>query len=151
MMVPVFTWFDALNCYVQPTQIRHLKSGMRRAFRAAVRLAEQQIRKAQRDPTFRFPADLKPYDLRHAFATEMLKQTKGNYQVVAELLDQADTRHVRRYGLGAIPTVMKDAALAFQQGTAAVKRSKPRVVLTTMPTRPKGQSGGKVSLERFSS
>lgn len=146
-MAAVFQRFDELDCYVAATQIRHLRAGMRRAFLAAVKVAEREIRKERRDPTFRFPKGLKPYDLRHSFATEMLTMTNGNYEAVAELLDQADTRHVRRYGLNAIPGVLKNAALAFEQGTAHIRRAAPTIAVSAMPKR---RGGGKVSLVKRS-
>lgn len=141
-MAAVFQRFDDRDCYVTAKQIRHLKSGMRRAFREAMTVAEKQIRRELGNPEFRFPKGLKPYDLRHSFATEMLTQTNGNYHAVAELLDQGDTRHVRRYGLSAIPTVLKTAAVAFEHGTAHLERAAPTIAVSAMPKR---RRAGKVS------
>jgi integrase len=130
-----FAAFDARDCYSQPDENRHLKAGIRRAFRVATRAAEQEIRRELRDPTFRFPPDLKPYDLRHSFATALLERTGGNFDLVAEHLDQADTRHVRRYGLAAISSLNKQAALAFEAGIKGVPRTPPQTIMTPMPRR----------------
>lgn len=94
-------------------------SSARRLFARAVRHVEQELQKG--DPTFRMPRGIKPYDLRHSFGTEMLRRTKS-LETVAELLDHSGTRMTRRYALGAIPDVLKDAVQQFEQATTAGAR-----------------------------
>lgn len=124
-----FQRFDELDCYG-----KYSASSRRRIFNAGVRVAEQEIQQELKDPEFRFPADLVPRDLRHSFGTEVLRQTK-NLETTAELLDQTTTRMTKRYALGAIPDVLKAAAIAFEEGT---KRSrKRRAPITKRPRAPK--------------
>ena len=104
-----FERFHDLKCYGP-----YSASSRRRIFREAVTLAEARIREELQQPDFHFPADLVPYDLRHSFGTEMLRVTK-NLKTVADLLDQTTTRMTTRYALGAIPDVLRDAAVAFEQ------------------------------------
>lgn len=108
-----FRRFDALDCYGM-----YSASSRRRIFKAAIKIAERTIRQQLRDRKFHFPADLRPYDLRHSFGTEMLRVT-GNLETTAEMLDQSTTRMTRRYSLGAIPAMLKTAALAFEAGLAS--------------------------------
>lgn len=107
-----FQRFDELDCYGT-----YSASSRRRIFNEAVKVATIEIRKAINDPTFSFPKDLVPKDLRHSFGTEMLRVTK-NQETVAELLDQSTTRHVRRYALGAIPEILAEAAKQFEAANA---------------------------------
>lgn len=132
----VFQRFHDLNCYGP-----YSASSRRRQFKAAVAAAEQRIRKARRNPAFRFPPDLKPYDLRHSFATEVYRQTK-DLETVAELLDHSTTRMTKRYALGAVSDVLKAAARQFERGTRR-KRKPPSVVRTAKkpPGRAKGGTG----------
>lgn len=105
-------------------------SSVRRIFLAAVRAVEQAMRTERQDPTFRLPA-IRPYDLRHSFGTEMLRRTK-NLETVAELLDHSSTTMTRRYALGAMPDVLRDAATAFEAGTTQGART-----IDLTPTTPK--------------
>lgn len=126
-----FTRFDAQDCYGD-----YSASSRRRIFTAAVKIAQAQIRVELQDPTFSFPKDLRPYDLRHSFGTEVLRQTKS-LETTAEMLGQTSTRMTKRYALGAISDVMKSAALALQAVTpAAAIAAAP--ALSTAPKRRKG-------------
>lgn len=127
-----FQRFHDLDCYGA-----YSASSRRRIFNAAVKEAEQVIKKQLRDPSFRFPADLRPQDLRHSFGSEMLRRT-GNLETTAEMLDQSTTRMTRRYALGAIPEVLKKAALAFEDGLPASSRA----ASTIKPPRAPRRRGG---------
>lgn len=104
-------------------------SSARRLFTRAVADVERAIQKERNDPTFRLPSGIRPYDLRHSFGTEMLRRTK-NLETVAELLDQSTTRMTKRYALGAVADVLRDAAIAFEAGTTQGAR---QVDLTAKP------------------
>lgn len=126
-----FTRFDALGCYGE-----YSAQSRRRVFMEAVRVAQEQLREQLQDPTFSFPKDLRPYDLRHSFGTEVLRQTKS-LETTAEMLGQTSTRMTKRYALGAISDVVKSAALALQAVTpAAATAATP--ALSSTPKRRKG-------------
>lgn len=131
-----FERFDALNCYGT-----YSPSSRRRIFNAAVTLATTTIRQALKDPTFSFPKDLVPYDLRHSFGTEMLRVT-GNLETVAELLDQSTTRMTRRYTLGAIPGVLAEAAQKFEAANQAPPTADAEPRPPKAPRRRGTRSGG---------
>src|SRR6185503_16153028 len=95
------------------------------------------IRKELKNPRFHFPEDLRPYDLRHSFGTEMLRRT-GNLETTAEMLDHSTTRMTRRYSLGAIPEMLKKAALAFEKGLPAHRPSRPTIAPPKAPKRRQG-------------
>jgi integrase len=97
-------------------------SSARRPFVRAVKDVEKAIQKERDDPTFRLPAGIRPYDLRHSFGTEMLRRTKS-LETVAELLDQTSTRMTKRYALGAVADVMREAATAFEAATTGGTRT----------------------------
>jgi integrase len=106
-------------------------SSARRLFTRAVRQVEQDMQAEKQDPTFRLPAGIRPYDLRHSFGTEMLRRTKS-LETVAELLDQSSTRMTKRYALGAIADVLKEAAIAFEASATRGGRA-----IDETPARPK--------------
>lgn len=110
--------FFALKC-----EGKFSTSSARRLFARAVRDVEKATKK-------KLPG-LRPYDLRHSFGTEMLRRTKS-LETVAELLDQSTTRMTKRYALGAVTDVLREAVDAFDGGLATGKR---RVDET--PRRPK--------------
>lgn len=110
-------------------------SSARRLFVRAVKDVEKAIQKERTDPTFRLPAGIRPYDLRHSFGTEMLRRTKS-LETVAELLDQTSTRMTKRYALGAVTDVMREAAAAFEAGTTGGRRRPAATRITPKaPTR----------------
>jgi len=55
------------------------------------------------------PANSRPYDLRHSFATEFLRRTKGNRTALQRILQHKDERMLERYSKGAIPDLVADA------------------------------------------
>jgi integrase len=57
--------------------------------------------------------DLRPYDLRHSFATEVLKRSK-DIRAVKELLQHADIRTTERYVEGAVDEGALDAIAALE-------------------------------------
>jgi integrase len=110
-------------------------SSARRLFVRAVKDVEKAMQKERKDPTFRLPAGIRPYDLRHSFGTEMLRRTKS-LETVAELLDQTSTRMTKRYALGAVTDVMREAAAAFEAATTGGRRTPAAARITPKaPTR----------------
>ncbi len=95
-------------------------SSARRLFARAVKCVEQSMRTELGDPTFTLP-HIRPTDLRHSYGTELLKRTKS-LETVSELMDHTTTRMTKRYALGAMFDVLKEAAAAFQEGTTQGKR-----------------------------
>lgn len=109
-------------------------SSRRRLFNQAVKAAQQRLE--TEGSTYRYPKDLVPYDLRHSFATEMLRQTK-NLETVAELIDHSTTRMTKRYALAAVPDVLKDAAAAFESASPWTPDATPRATKPPRPPRPR--------------
>ena len=96
-------------------------SSARRLFARAVQDVERAIQEERQDPTFRLPR-IVPYDLRHSFGTELLRRTKS-LETVAELLDHTSTRMTKRYALGAVTDVLREAATAFEAATTGGART----------------------------
>jgi integrase len=93
---------------------RFSTSSARRLFVRAVRDVEKQLRR-------KLPLGIRPYDLRHSFGTEMLRRTKS-LETVAELLDHSSTRMTKRYALGAVTDVLREAVTAFEGATTRGQR-----------------------------
>jgi integrase len=113
-------------------------SSARRLFARAVKHVESAIRKETQDLTFRL-GRMRPYDLRHSFGTEMLRRTKS-LETVAELLDHSTTRMTKRYALGAVPDVLREAAIAFEAGTTYGKRTIDETPAPPKAPRPRAKS-----------
>ena len=75
-------------------------STVRRAFiRAAARIGIHGVR---------------PYDLRHSYATALYR-VAGDTRLVKEVLGHSDTRMTERYTLGHVPEAMRSATSRFEE------------------------------------
>lgn len=116
-------------------------SSARRLFVRALREVEKVIRKQRRNRTFSL-AGVRPYDLRHSFATEVFRRTK-NLRLVQELLDHSSSRTTTRYSIGAMSEVLTSAARAFEAGTTRGRRRIDTTAKRPAPPKPRGtRSGG---------
>jgi integrase len=111
-----FARFVALKAWgaFNTDSLRHTLS------RAATKL-EAELRTELDDPAYRLPR-LKPYDLRHSFATELFRQT-SNLPLVAEMLDHSSLEMTKRYAAGAMSDVMKSAMRQFETATTRHRKA----------------------------
>jgi len=77
------------------------------------------------------PANSRPYDLRHSFATEFLRRT-GDRTALQQILQHKDQRMLERYTKGAIPDRVNDAMSAMRAHWA------PETVAAPLRLVPKG-------------
>lgn len=114
-----FQAFDAADGWEKPCS----KASLYKTFTAARDRAVAALRLERPDLDLARAATMRPYDLRHSFAT-VASRAIGNEAVVAELLDHADQRTTRRYTQGALTDHLRAAgdvlATAF-----ATPHSKP--------------------------
>lgn len=89
------------------------RRALRHTWFRAIAAVERTMRKELKDPEFTLPR-IRLYDIRHSFAAEMYRVTK-NLRAVGELLDHGSERTTRRYALTAVPGILEEATLAFEQ------------------------------------
>ena len=109
--------------------------GIARATAAAERLAAETGHQAWADDIAALPPRCRPYDLRHAFASQIYRET-GDIGAVSELLQHASFETTKRYTRGAVSA--RVAAAIAKAGAAyatiptipAPVAPKPRLVRT---------------------
>jgi integrase len=120
-----FRAFDAADGW----EINFSRSSLHRTFTAARDRVVETLRAERPDLDVSRLARMRPYDLRHSFATMVYKAT-GDLTITGEFLDHADPQTTRRYAQGALPAHVTTAGakvvLAFADPTAAVAPPKPR-------------------------
>jgi len=114
--VAAFRAFDAAGCWGHVPS-RH---SMWRIFRAALKQALEELRVTRPDLDLSRAATMRPYDLRHSFATVVL-QTTGSLDVTAQMLGHAPgSKMVLRYAQGAVPALLKAAGDPIRRAFAAI-------------------------------
>lgn len=103
-----FQAFDAADGWEKP----YSKASLYKTFTAARDRAVAALRLERADLDLERAATMRPYDLRHSFAT-VASRAIGNEAVVAELLDHADQRTTRRYTQGALTDHLRAAGSAL--------------------------------------
>jgi integrase len=109
-----FQAFDAADGWEKPFS----RSSLHRTFTAARDRAVAALRLERPDLDLARAETMRPYDLRHSFATKA-SRVIGNEAVVAELLDHADLRTTRRYTQGALQDHLRGAGAALDAAFAA--------------------------------
>lgn len=92
------------------------RSSMRYAFRRACARVQAELEKEGIEVDL---SGLRPYDLRHAWATEVSLRTNGNIRTVAAMLGHAQTKTAERYALAAVPQHLADAVALLDAGSPA--------------------------------
>jgi integrase len=105
-----FQAFDAADCWGQPFS----RSSFHRTFTAARDRAVTALRADRPDLADALirAATMRPYDLRHSFAT-VASRAIGNDAIVSEFLDHGDPRTTKRYTQSALPDHMRTAGAAI--------------------------------------
>jgi integrase len=116
-------------------------SSARRLFTRAAAQVQAEMRKERNEPTFTLPKFRAALDTRHSFGTAMLRQTKS-LETVAELMDHTTTRMTKRYTLGAVSDVLREAGQAFEANTTGGTRTPASTTLTPKAPRPRGNKTG---------
>lgn len=108
--IAVFKRFAELECWgdFSTRSLRH-------TWMRAHKKVEKAMRKELNDPEFTLPR-IRIYDLRHSFATELLRQT-GSLDLVGEMLDHTSRETTKRYSLGAVPAMLKTGVRKFDAAT----------------------------------
>jgi integrase len=109
-----FQAFDAADGWEKP----FARSSLHRTFTAARNRAVAALRKERPDLDLGRAETMRPYDLRHSFAT-VASRAINNEAVVAALLDHADLRTTRRYTQGALQDHLRAAGPALEAAFAA--------------------------------
>jgi integrase/transcriptional regulator with XRE-family HTH domain len=114
-----FRAFDAADGW----EIRFSRSSLHRTFTAARDRVVETLREERPDLDVSRLAKMRPYDLRHSFATMVYKAT-GDLAITGEFLGHAPGgKTTRRYAQGALPAHVEKAGekviLAFSAPTAA--------------------------------
>jgi integrase len=128
-----FQAFDAADGWEKPFS----RSSLYRTFTAARDRAVAALRQERPDLDLGRAETMRPYDLRHSFATKASRAI-GNEAVVAALLDHADLRTTRRYTQGALQDHLRAAGPALAAAfTAPHPRPKdvPKPAVTHMAPR----------------
>jgi hypothetical protein len=92
---------------------------MWRIFTKARDKAIAELAKTRSDLDLSRAATMRPYDLRHSFATMVLRTT-GSLDVTSQMLDHKSKETTLRYAQGAVEGVLKSAGAAINAGFAAV-------------------------------
>jgi integrase len=132
--------FDAANLWGTTLS----PSAMYRVWRRAVATVRASLKAAAETPGAdddaiaiyelfqnQVPANSRPYDLRHSFATEFLRRT-GDRTALQQILQHKDQRMLERYTKGAIPDRVNDAMAAMRAHWA------PETVAPPLRLVPKG-------------
>lgn len=115
-----FRRFDAAGCWgVKPS-----KSSIWRIFRAARDRAIAELKVSHPELDLSRAATMRPYDLRHSFATEAARVLQ-NDSLVGTYLDHRDLRTTKRYTSGAIPDQMRVAGAAMAAAFAGRPKYHP--------------------------
>lgn len=104
-----FQAFDAADGWGKP----YSKASLYKTFTAARDRAVAALRVDRPDLDLSRAETMRPYDLRHSFATKTFQVT-GSLSVTAELLDHADQRTTLRYAQGALPEHLRSAVAALE-------------------------------------
>jgi len=122
-----FKAFDAADGW----QIDFSRSSLYRTFTAARDRVVEALRVERPDLDVSRLATMRPYDLRHSFATMVFKAT-GDLAITGEFLDHADPQTTRRYAQGALPAHVHAAGAKVLQAFTAptVASMPPRLVKT---------------------
>jgi integrase len=123
-----FRAFDAAGCW----GLKPSRSSLRKAFVRARNKAIAALRDTRPDLVAR-ARTMRPYDLRHSFATEVVKATGGDLNAASAFLDHADLKTTRRYTGGAMPVVLQRAGDVVAAAFAARPRYSPPFLPTTDP------------------
>jgi integrase len=109
-----FQAFDAADGWEKPFS----RSSLYRTFTAARDRVVAALRVERPDLELARAETMRPYDLRHSFAT-VASRAIGNEAIVSEFLDHKDRRTTRRYTQGALPDHMRTAGEALAAAFAA--------------------------------
>lgn len=119
---------EAAGCWTDDGAfVQFSRSSLHRTFTDARDRIVAALRLEQPDLDLARVAQMKPYDLRHSFATVASIMLKGNESVVGEFLDHQDPRTTKRYTQAALSEHMRVAseAIAAAFATATTMRPTP--------------------------
>jgi integrase len=122
-----FQAFDAANGWEKPFS----RSSLYRTFTAARDRAVAALRVERPDLELARAETMRPYDLRHSFAT-VASRVIGDEAVVSVLLSHGDQRTTRRYTRGALPDHMQAAGDVLDAAFTA-PHPKPKDVPRPVP------------------
>ena len=125
--------FEAAECW-QPdgTSVQFSRSSLYRTFTDARDRVVAALRTERPDLDLSRVEHMRPYDLRHSFATLASIVLNGNEAVVGEFLDHQDPRTTKRYTRGALPDHMRAAGDAI--ATAFATPHHPATALPPAPS-----------------
>jgi integrase len=120
-----FKAFDAAEGW----GLQFSRSSLHRTFTAARDRVVETLRAERPDLDVSQLATMRPYDLRHSFATEVYRAT-GDLAITGEFLDHADPQTTRRYAQGALPAHLQAAGAKILEAFKAptVTALPPRLV-----------------------
>jgi integrase len=122
-----FRAFDAADCWGR----RPSKSSIWRTFRDARDRAIAELTETHPELDLSRAKTMRPYDLRHSFATVALAET-GDLAVTGRFLDHVEQKTTLRYAQGAVPAHMKVAG----QKIAAAFAARPKYERPAPPPPP---------------
>jgi integrase len=123
--------FEAAGCWTaEGTSVQFSRSSLYRTFTDARDRVVAALRTERSDLDLSRVEQMRPYDLRHSFATLASIVLNGNETVVGEFLDHQDPRTTKRYTRGAIPDHMRAAGEAI---AAAFATPNPATALPPKP------------------
>jgi integrase len=115
--------FDAADAW----QINFSRSSLYKTFTAARDRVVEKLRAERPDLDVSRLATMRPYDLRHSFATMVYRAT-GDLAITGEFLDHADPQTTRRYAQSALPAhVTAAGAKVLQAFTAPDATTVPQI------------------------
>jgi integrase len=124
--------FEAAECWTPDgTSVQFSRSSLYRTFTDARDRVVAVLRVERPDLDLSRVAQMRPYDLRHSFATLASIVLNGNEAVVGEFLDHQDPRTTKRYTRGALPDHMRAAGDAIAAAFAM-----PHHPATALPPTP---------------
>jgi integrase len=106
--------FDAADAW----QINFSRSSLYKTFTAARDRVVEKLRAERPDLDVSRLATMRPYDLRHSFATMVYRAT-GDLAITGEFLDHADPQTTRRYAQSALPAHVTAAGAKVLQAFTA--------------------------------
>jgi integrase len=109
-----FLAFDAADGWEKP----FARSSLHRTFTAARDRAVAALRQERPDLDLERAETMRPYDLRHSFAT-VASRAIGDEAIIAVYLDHGDQRTTKRYTRGSIPHHLRVAGDALEAAFAA--------------------------------
>jgi integrase len=127
-----FKAFDAAGGW----GLQFSRSSLHRTFTAARDRVVETLRVDRPDLDVSRLATMRPYDLRHSFATEVYKAT-GDLAITGEFMDHADPQTTRRYAQGALPAHLQTAGAKVLQafkGAGRQPTAPPRLVKKSQAT-----------------